>query len=192
MSEKSAPRNKNWPRVLFSMASLLPYLQYIVDRPAIIAGIGLALTLAVLFFQSTRKPWLAHIQRKRLLTPNEVEFLFRLQRALPSHHIFPQVSFAAFLTDDGKLSKKSSWAVRAKFDRKIADYVVCDQNFAIIALVELDDRTHVAAADRHRDALTRAAGYQTLRFQSKQKPSVAEIAELFRHAGAWTSNQAAR
>jgi hypothetical protein len=177
---------------LFSSSSLLLYLQYVADRPAIFAGIGLALTLVILLFQSTRKPWLAHIQRKRLLTPNEIEFFFRLQRALPSHHIFTQVSFAAFLTDDGKLSKKSSWAVRTKFDRKIADYVVCDQNFSIVALVELDDRTHVASADRHRDALTRAAGYQTLRFQSKQKPSVAEIAELFRHAGAWTSNHAIR
>jgi hypothetical protein len=174
------------------MSSLIPYIQFVNDRPAIFAGIGLALTLAVLLFQNRRKPWLAHIQGKRLLTANESEFLYRLQRALPTHHIFPQVSFAAFLTDDGKLSKKGSWVLRARFDRKIADYVVCDQNFTIVALVELDDRTHVAAADRQRDALTRAAGYQTLRFQSKQKPSLAEIAELFRHASAWTSNLSAR
>jgi hypothetical protein len=170
------------------MTLLLSYLQFITDRPAVFAGLGLAIIIAVLLFQHGRKPWLAHIQRKRLLTPNEIEFLYRLQRALPAHHVFPQVSFAAFLTDDGKLSRKSSWAVRARFDRKIADYVVCDQNFSIIALVELDDRTHDAKADRHRDAITRAAGYQTIRFQSRQKPSVAEIAELFRHSAAWTSN----
>jgi hypothetical protein len=49
----------------------------------------------------------------------------------------------------------------------------------VVALVELDDSTHNACADRKRDALTRAAGYHTFRFASKQKPSVAEIAALF-------------
>lgn len=37
-------------------------------------------------------------------------------------------------------------------------------------------RTHSAAKDRCRDDLTKAAGYQTNRFQSKQKPTEAEIA----------------
>ena len=41
-----------------------------------------------------------------------------------------------------------------------------------------------AEADRRRDAITKAAGYQTFRFQSKQKPSEAEIAALFHPAPA--------
>lgn len=137
---------------------------------------------------SRRKTWLSRIRRKPLLTPNEAEFLRRLQRALPAYAVFPQVSFAALMTDDGKLSDSARWAVRARFDRKIADFVICDRRtLEIVALVALDDRTHVAHADRQRDALTRAAGYQSLRFQSKNKPSEAEIAELFRHAAAWMS-----
>jgi hypothetical protein len=40
---------------------------------------------------------------KPLLTANEAEFFHRLQRALPGFHVFPQMSFAAFLTDDGQL-----------------------------------------------------------------------------------------
>lgn len=49
----------------------------------------------------------------------------------------------------------------------------------VLSLIELDDRTHDAHSDRHCDTLTKAAGYQTLRFQSKSQPSVAELADLF-------------
>jgi very-short-patch-repair endonuclease len=104
-----------------------------------------------------RKPWLARIKRKPPLTSNEAEFFRRLQRAL--------------LADDGKLTAKARWSVRARFDRKIADYVICDrQTLRLVAIVELDDRMHDAHADRQRDAITKAAGYQTIRFQSRQKP----------------------
>ncbi len=57
----------------------------------------------------------------------------------------------------------------------------------IVALIELDDSTHVASADRKRDAITKAAGYQTLRFQSRQKPTEHEIAALFQHVAAWNA-----
>ena len=48
-----------------------------------------------------------------------------------------------------------------------------------------DDRMHTAQADRQRDALTNAAGYKTIRYKSKQKPTEAEIAALFQHARVW-------
>jgi hypothetical protein len=145
------------------------------------------LTLApALLLLFGRKPWLSRIRRKALLTPNETEFFHRLQRALPAYRVFPQVSFAALLTDDGALSRQARWALRAKFDRKIADFVVCEAaNLKVVALIELDDRTHDASADRQRDAITKSAGYRTFRFQSKAKPSEVEIAALFQHAQAW-------
>jgi len=130
-----------------------------------------------------RKSWLSRIQRKELMTDNEKAFFRQLQRALPAHLIFPQVSFAAIMTDDGKLPRKRRWAVRARFDRKMADFVVCDrQSLSVIALIELDDRTHTAHADRQRDAITGAAGYRTIRFQSKNKPTETEIARLFQQS----------
>lgn len=143
------------------------------------------LALIALIFRSNAH-WLSHIQRKALLTPNEIHFFYRLQRALPAYHVFPQVCFAAFLTDDGKLSCNARWSLRGRFDRKIADFVICERgSMKIVALVELDDSTHVASADRQRDAITKAAGYQTIRFQSKNKPSESEIASFFQHAQAW-------
>ena len=81
------------------------------------------------------------------------------------------MSFAAFLTDDGQLSRNAKWTLRAKFDRKIADFVICERRtLIVVAVVELDDRTHDAQADRQRDAITRAAGYQTIRYQSAASP----------------------
>jgi hypothetical protein len=168
-------------------APFFAYYTFLADRPAAVLAFVALLAVAFLFSR-TRKPWLSHIQKKPLLTPNETEFFCRLQRALPAYQVFPQVSFAAFITDDGRLSSNARWSVRAKFDRKISDFVVCDRNtLIVVALVELDDRTHTASADRQRDAITKAAGYQTIRFQSKQKPTEADIRALFRHAPAWAS-----
>ena len=134
---------------------------------------------AAAFFIARRRPWLARIQARPIMTANETEFFHRLQKALPSRYVFPQVSFAAFMTDDGRLTGKARWSIRAKSDRKIADFLICDAALNILAIIELDDRTHAATADRQRDAITAAAGYRTLRFQARNKPSVAELAALF-------------
>ncbi len=107
------------------------------------------------------------IRPKRLLTGNEVEFLARLRRALPEHHVCPQVAMAAIMT-----SRKR----RGRYDRKIVDYVICDRSMAVVALVELDDRTHDRRRDKARDGLTREAGYVTLRYASRGKPGVDRIA----------------
>ena len=146
----------------------------------------LAIAASFFFLRRSDSFWLSHLRSKPLVTSNEAEFFNRLRRALPSYHVFPQVSFAAFLTDDGRLGTRSRWSLRAKFDRKIADFVICDRQLKVVALIELDDRTHVATADRQRDAMTKAAGFQTFRFQSKQKPSEADLAALFQHSRAWT------
>jgi Protein of unknown function (DUF2726) len=170
------------------MSAFLARYPFLADPLNIVPAVVLfliGLSTAALMLRSGGD-WLSHVQRKSLLTANETEFLHRLQRALPSFQVFTQVSFGALLTDDGKLSHKARWSVRARFDRKIADFVICERgSLKVLALIELDDRTHNATADRQRDAITKAAGYQTFRFQSKQKPSETEIAALFQHVQAW-------
>jgi hypothetical protein len=164
---------------------LIPLTSDPLVLAALAALVLLALVPAVLLLTG-RKAWLSRIRPKALLTPNETEFFHRLQRALPAYRVFPQVSFAALLTDDGVLPRQKRWRLRARFDRKIADYVVCESgSLKVVALIELDDKTHDASADRQRDAITRAAGYRTFRFPSKAKPTEPEIAALFQHAQAW-------
>jgi hypothetical protein len=165
------------------MQDLATYLK--LYSPALFTAVLILLALLLLAW---RKPWRMRLRRKPLMTPNEAEFFRRLERALPAYRVFPQVSFAAFITDDGSMSQQRRWSVRARFDRKIADFVVCNgKTLEIVALIELDDATHTARADRVRDAMTKTAGYQTFRFHSKQKPSIAEIAALFQHSQAWVS-----
>jgi very-short-patch-repair endonuclease len=148
--------------------------------PFLIAAFALVVIAVTATVLVGRKPWLSRIKRKPLLTENEKAFFLRLQRALPGFHVFPQVSFAAFLSVDGRLLQQEGWAIRSKFNRKIVDFVVCTRGtLEVVALIELDDRTHSAGANRKRDEMTQAAGYRTFRFPAKQKPTEAEIAALF-------------
>ena len=123
-------------------------------------------------------PWTSQLRGKAILTPNELHFFRLLLRAMPQHHIFTQVSLSALIALDPQLSKKKQFAIRRRYGWKYADFVICyPDTLGVLAIVELDDVTHTASDDRKRDAITRAAGYQTLRYQSKQKPSVSELAD---------------
>ncbi|MGK5013623.1 DUF559 domain-containing protein [Janthinobacterium sp. HLS12-2] len=53
-----------------------------------------------------------------------------------------------------------------RFDRKVADFVLCSQQLNVIAIIELDDRSHAGRErhDKERDAMLRLAGYVTLRY----------------------------
>ena len=150
--------------------------------PAHFAALAaVAVLLILILLLGRRKPWLAHVRSKPLLTPNELEFFHRLVRALPRYYIFPQVSLGAIMDADSGLTPKQRWIIRSHFDRKIADFIICEpRTLKVIAIIELDDRTHDPKRDRERDAITRAAGIRTLRYSSSEKPSVAEIAKTFK------------
>lgn len=131
-----------------------------------------------------RRARLDGLKAKPLMTDNEREFFHRLERALPGYYVFPQVAFASFLTHDSSMAGSTRIALRNRFDRKMADFVVCErETLSIVALVELDDRSHRATNDQQRDEITRSAGYRTVRFRSKQKPTEAEIANTFNPEG---------
>lgn len=114
---------------------------------------------------------------KPILTDNEREFFTRLVNALPQYRVLPQVSFGALLVP--AVSGKDYNATRATFSQKIADFVVCDAAMQVIAIVELDDRTHNADKDAKRDAMLEDAGYVVVRFQSRHKPDAAKIRKVF-------------
>lgn len=110
---------------------------------------------------------------KPLLTANEKEFFARLAEAVPEYLIQSQVAMGALM--NGRHAEGKDFATRSTFDRKIVDFVLLDANLEVALLIELDDRTHKAAKDAARDAMTRQSGYTTLRFESRAKPSVAEL-----------------
>lgn len=163
------------------MPDFSPYYQLVASQPIATGLIVLALLLllAAALFKKLR-PWQSYLRPQPILTANEREFYHRLTRALPNHPIFPQVAFSALIAVDGRLSERQQFAIRRRFGWKYADFVICaSYTLDVLLIIELDDRTHDASSDRQRDAMTKAAGYQTLRFQSKHKPSVTELADLF-------------
>ncbi len=108
---------------------------------------------------------------KILMTDNEFEFFNRLIRAVPEYYVFSQVSMGALL-DANSNNPKIRNSIRMTFSQKIIDYVIYDKNKKIVVIIELDDKTHDKEKDKKRDAMLHQAGYKTLRFESKKKPSV--------------------
>lgn len=107
-------------------------------------------------------------RRKQFLSEREQAMHNRLSQALPGLVILAQVSFGALLT-------AKAYAVRNTFDRKTADFVVCDKAFQVLAVIELDDASHrgKAARDSARDAMLMQAGYRVLRY-----PHIPDIAQV--------------
>ena len=125
----------------------------------------------------------AKFKRKTLLTPNELEFLVRLEAAAPELRLFPQVAMGALL--DPALPRSESKAyfrLRGMFSQKIVDFVAQRRSDgSTVAIIELDDRTHGSDKDAMRDEMLQSAGYRIVRWHSKTKPDAAAIrAELYR------------
>jgi hypothetical protein len=114
---------------------------------------------------------------KALMSPVEIEFYGRLTEALPEHFIFPQVAMGAILKPKTTSDKREFHSIRGTFAQKIVDFLVCDKSMNIVAIVELDDRSHNADKDDKRDAMLKSAGYKTIRWQASNKPKIEDIAE---------------
>lgn len=139
--------------------------------------IALALSLALLLLLLRSR---LRFAPKPLLTKNEIEFFHRLQSALPELAIFPQVALRAIVRP-GSLSTSRAYDKEAGLiGAKHCDFLICrPDSFDVVAIVELDDRTHQKEKDASRDRMTSAAGYRTLRFESRKRPTVAELRRIF-------------
>lgn len=116
-------------------------------------------------------------KRKTLLTPNELEFLARLESSAPELRFHAQVSMGALL-DPAASSKdgREYFRARGMFSQKIVDFVAqARADGSIVAIIELDDRTHNSDKDGRRDAMLSSAGYKVVRWKSKSKPDAAAI-----------------
>ncbi|MGE0801446.1 MAG: DUF2726 domain-containing protein [Lautropia sp.] len=147
---------------------------------ATIAALVLLAGCCWLLFGRRRTPGF-RVVRRPLLTENELEFLQRLEAAFPDYRVMAQVSMGALMAPDVPGGSPDFLSIRARFAQKVVDFVLLDGAFEVVALVELDDRTHRTERDAARDAMTAAAGYVTLRYQSRDKPEpIALRAELAR------------
>ena len=114
---------------------------------------------------------------KSMLTLNELEFLGRLEAAAPEFRICPQVAMGSLLEPGVPRNQGQAYMrLRSMFAQKIVDFVAQNRESGeIVAIIELDDRTHNAAKDARRDTMLASAGYKTVRWASAAKPDVAAI-----------------
>jgi very-short-patch-repair endonuclease len=62
------------------------------------------------------------------------------------------------------------------FSQKTMDFVAQSRrDGSIVAIIELDDRTHDMEKDSKRDTILATAGYRIVRWNSKTKPDAAAI-----------------
>lgn len=121
------------------------------------------------------RPRQSAYRKRQVMTPNEIEFFGRISRALPGMHVCPQVAMHALIEPTSTNSQARLVDFR-RISQKVIDYTIFDAQWTIVAIIELDDRTHLAGRDAVRDGFTSAAGISTLRYQSRSKPAESQIA----------------
>ncbi|MCP1290343.1 DUF2726 domain-containing protein [Chromobacterium sp. S0633] len=105
------------------------------------------------------------IKGKTLLTQREQECFNRLAKSLsPDFLVFPQVAFSQIIDTEGG-SKFDNEGLRRTMSQKVADFVICKTDLTMIAIIELDDRSHIGKEDkdRQRDSIIRQIGLMPLR-----------------------------
>jgi very-short-patch-repair endonuclease len=117
--------------------------------------------------------------KKPLSQPEQVLY-FRLIQALPEHVILAQVQLSRLL---GVKKGNNYQAWYNRINRMSADFVVCNKDSNIVAVIELDDATHQRedrqAADAKKDKALASAGVRIVRWQAKSIPDIAAIQAAF-------------
>lgn len=118
---------------------------------------------------------------KNPLTAPEQVLYFRLLKAMPEHMVLAQVQLSCLLGVK-KGSNYRSWLNR--INRMSADFVVCNKDSSIVAVIELDDATHQRQdrqlADAKKDKALSSAGIRVIRWQAKALPDEVEIRAALR------------
>ncbi len=130
----------------------------------------LLVALVVALFWARR----ARYRRQPIMTANEREFYHRLLKALPDCEIWPQVPILALLRPEAKEGTRVFWMAFRQISNMRVDWVIA-QDLEVLAVIELDDRSHDAKRDARRDQILKSCGYRVIRFQSNRRPDPQEI-----------------
>ena len=116
--------------------------------------------------------------RKPLSEPEQILY-FRLIKALPDHIVLAQVQLSRLLGVK-KGNNHQAWFNR--INRLSADFVVCNKDSSVVAVIELDDSSHEREdrqkTDAKKDKALAAAGVPVIRWQTKALPGDAAIKQL--------------
>jgi very-short-patch-repair endonuclease len=117
---------------------------------------------------------------KKLLSQPEQILYFRLVEALPNHLVLAQVQLSRLLG----VKKGNNYQVWSnRINRMSADFVICKKDSSIIAVIELDDASHLeqsrVEADAKKDKALGCAEIRIIRWQAKSIPDKSTIRTTF-------------
>lgn len=116
-------------------------------------------------------PW--PVAARGLLTKRE-QSLYRILLSLyPEHKIFVQVALSQLIDVERSHPERNS--IRARYKQLVADFVLCRPDLAVVAVIELDDRTHAwpkrKAADARKNKALADAGIRLVRIPAGRLPA---------------------
>lgn len=154
-----------------------------IGAPLVVGVVILALVAFAVLTKGTGQLGRLKVRPRPLMTQAERRVCAMIEEALPGARVHSQVSMGAIMQPDKGLSKLDWWKSFNRFSSKRVDFVVEDPaSGEVIVLVELDDATHKRRADDDRDALTRHAGYQTVRISGGRRPTQQSVTALLQEA----------
>ncbi|GAC1519380.1 MAG: hypothetical protein NVS3B11_18180 [Collimonas sp.] len=114
--------------------------------------------------------------KKKPLSNNEQVMYWRLVGALPDYMVLAQVGLSRCLgtKDSGGLDTLAS---------KSLDFVICDKASDVVAVIEIDNKTHnhkiLSKEDEQKYKALKKAGIDIIRWRANSLPSEADIRERF-------------
>lgn len=155
-------------------------------------GVFLAVVALIALLEGVRKARAARREgnvwpfyARTLLTPPEQVLYHRLVKALPDVIVLAQVQLSRVL------GVKRGFNVvewNNRINRMSLDFVICRKDGAVLAAVELDDRSHEkasrVAADAKKERALAAAGIRLIRWQASALPDEATIRQALTQSGA--------
>jgi hypothetical protein len=128
-------------------------------------------------------PW--PVAAKNLLTERERSLYQRLMSLYPEHKIFVQVALSQLIDVDRNHPERDS--IRARYKQLVADFVLCRSDLSVVAVIELDDRTHEwpkrKAADARKNKALADAGIRLVRIPAGRLPSEDDLRALINAEG---------
>jgi Protein of unknown function (DUF2726) len=123
-------------------------------------------------------PW--PVTAKKLLTERELSLYQSLLNLYPDHKLFIQVALSQLIDVDRNHPERES--IRARYKQLVADFVLCRADLSVVAVIELDDRSHEApirqAADGRKNKVLADAGIRLVRIPAGRLPSPGDLRAL--------------
>ena len=134
-------------------------------------------------------PW--PVAAKNLLTEREQSLYLSLLSLYPNHKLFVQVALSQLL--DVPEDQPQRQSIRNRFSHLVADFVLCRADLSVVAVIELDDRTHLRAdrqeADARKNKALADAGIRLVRIPAGRLPSEDFLRSLINANGSQNISQ---